>query len=338
MSAHRTSTPAICHGPSVPGLCLTLQVAEDHSWAIMATTPATFALPQLTSPTRLDRRVLLALACVYLIWGSTYLALKYLITGFEPLLGGGSRHLVAGLILFGIAKARGDRSPSWKQWAAATPAGVLLFLIGNGFVTIAEREVSSGIAAIVCGAMPLLIVLFGAATGDRASRKEIIGLLLGFAGVAVMTAHELADASVGASLLLLAPVGWALGSLAARRLAQAPGMMGAAAQMIVGGVATLGAGIAVGESWPTMDSIPAGAIAAWVYLVVAGSIVAFTAYSFLLRNTRPALATSYAYVNPVIAVLLGVTLAGEKLTLATLAGGALIVAGVAVVVRAKGTR
>lgn len=318
-------------------LCLTQRVAEDHSWATMATTTPTFALPPLTSPTRLDRRVLLALACVYVIWGSTYLALKYLITGFDPLLGGGSRYVVAGLILFGISRARGDRTPHWKEWAAAIPAGVLLFLVGNGFVTIAEREVSSGVAAIVCGAMPLLTVLFGATTGDKTSRREIFGLLLGFVGVAVMTAHELTGASLGASLLLLAPIGWALGSLASRKLPQAPGMMGAAAQMIVGGVATLGSGLAMGEEWPT-QSVPPAAIAAWIYLVVAGSIVAFTAYSYLLRNTRPALATSYAYVNPVIAVLLGVSIAGEALTLATLAGGALIVAGVAVVVRAKVAR
>lgn len=299
------------------------------------------ALPPTPGPLsipKLDRRALVALACVYVIWGSTYLALKYLITGFDPLLGGGSRHLAAGLILFAIARGRGQGAPTLRQWAAALPAGVLLFLVGNGFVTIAEQEVSSGVAAIVCGAMPLLTVLFGAATGDRTSRKEIVGLLLGFVGVTVMTAHELSGASLGASLLLLAPVGWALGSLAARKLPQAPGMMGAAAQMVVGGIATLGAGVATGERWPTLlgpGGVPFTALAAWLYLVIAGSIVAFTAYSYLLRNTRPAVATSYAYVNPVIALLLGVTIAGETLTATTLLGGALIVAGVATVVRAK---
>ncbi len=279
-------------------------------------------------------RVLIALAIVYLVWGSTYLALKWVVFGLPSWLTVGARFLAAGTILFTVLKLRGERWPTLREWAGSVPAGVLLFVVGNGFVSLAEREVSSAVAAVVCGTMPLLLAAFSALGGERFSRREVFGLLLGFLGVAVMTSTALEHTSGTAKILLLAPVGWALGSLATRRLPQAPGLMSAACQMLVGGTIALVLAWLSGESLPT-GSLDSRAVLAFFYLVLVGSVVAFSAYSYLLRNARPSLATSYAYVNPGIAILLGALLGGESITFTTVAGGALVVAAVAMIVRGK---
>ncbi|NUP12751.1 MAG: drug/metabolite exporter YedA [Polyangiaceae bacterium] len=281
-----------------------------------------------------ERLVPLALLAVYIIWGSTYLALKWMVEGLPPLVGAGARYLVAGAVLYAFSRLRGAPRPTRKQWLASIPAGAGLFLVGNGFVSIAQGEVKSSFAAIVCAATPLMMAVFGRLAGERTSSREVVGLVLGFAGVAVMTTKELAGASLGAGLLLLAPVGWSLGSLAAKKLDQPPGLLGAATQMIAGGVATATVGFARGESLPAGE-VPLRSVGAFFYLVIAGSLIAFSAYSYLLRNTRSSVATSYAYVNPVIAVALGVFLGGETLSLQMMLGGALVVAGVVVVVRAR---
>lgn len=278
--------------------------------------------------------ILLSLAAVYTIWGSTYLALKWMIEGLPPLAGAGSRYALAGALLLAFVAVRGGALPTAKQWLASLPTGVLLFTVGNGFISLAEREVSSSVAAIVCATMPLLTAGLGALAGESISRRDVLGLLAGFVGVAVMTSRELAGASITASLVLLAPVGWALGTFLARKLPQARGLAGAGAQMVSGGVATFVAGLAHGEGWPA-GPIPARAIGAFFYLVVAGSLIAFSAYSHLLKTTRPAVATSYAYVNPVIAVLLGVALGGESLSISTAVGGAIVVLAVLLVVRSR---
>lgn len=280
------------------------------------------------------RFVPLALALVYLIWGSTYLALKWMVEGLPPLLAAGARYLLAGAALYLFCRARGAPSPSARQWLSSVPAGLGLFLVGNGFVTIAQREVSSSFSAIVCASMPLLLALFGRLAGERLARLEAVGLAIGFAGVVVMTTRELHAASLSASLILFAPVGWSLGTLAARRLTQAPGLVGASLQMLSGGLAILLCGALRGEQLPA-GPVPLASIASFFYLVVAGSLVAFSAYSYLLRSTRAAVATSYAYVNPVIAVALGALLGGESLSARALAGGALVVLGVVCVVRAR---
>lgn len=293
--------------------------------------------PMATSLFGLSRdraRVVLSLAAVYTIWGSTYLALKWMIEGLPPLAGAGSRYALAGALLLGFVTVRGGALPTARQWLASVPTGALLFTVGNGFISLAEREVSSSVAAIVCATMPLLTAGLGALSGEAISRRDVLGLFAGFVGVAVMTSRELAGASLTASLVLLAPVGWALGTFLARKLPQARGLCGAGAQMVSGGVATFLAGMAHGERWPA-GPIPARAIGAFFYLVIAGSLIAFSAYSHLLKTTRPAVATSYAYVNPVIAVMLGVVLGGETITIATAIGGAIVVMAVLFVVRAR---
>lgn len=298
----------------------------------MATTTP---MPLLPTPTRdRPRLVALALAAVYLIWGSTYLALKWMVEGLPPLLSAGLRYMLAGAVLFAFCRVRGASAPTARQWLASVPAGLGLFLVGNGFVTLAQREVSSSFSAIVCASMPLLLAVFNRVAGERLSRLEAVGLLVGFSGVVVMTTRELGAAPASASLILLAPVGWSLGTIAARRLAQAPGLVGASLQMLAGGTAILLCGALSGESLPSAE-VPLASIASFFYLVVAGSLVAFSAYSYLLSSTRPSIATSYAYVNPVVAVGLGAMLGGETLSGRALAGGALVVLGVLLVVRAR---
>ncbi len=275
----------------------------------------------------------LALATVYLVWSSTYLALKWVVLELPALLSVGARFLLAGGLLLGFARVRGVAWPTTRQWLAGAAAGVPLFFVGNGFVSIAEREVSSGLAAVVCGAMPLLTVSFGWFAGERASRREILGLAVGMLGVWVMSQGALAGTGPLAKLIYLAPVGWALGSLAARKLGQAPGVAGPGVQMLAGGALALLLGVLTGETWPSSAS--ARAWLSFGYLVVFGSMVAFSAYAFLLRNARPALATSYAYINPGIAVLLGAVIGGEALTWRAALGCALVLSAVLLVSRAR---
>jgi len=277
-------------------------------------------------------RIIVALAIVYVVWGSTYLALKWVVEGLPALLSVGLRFVIAGTILFTFLKLRGEKTPTLKQWAGSFPAGVLLFVVGNGFVSIAEREVSSAVAAVVCGTMPIMLAGFGAFTGERFAKREIVGLLIGFVGVAVMTSEALGQASGTAKILLLAPVGWALGSLLTKKLPQPPGLMSAAAQMLGGGLVSTLAALSLGERLPS-GPLDSRSVLAFFYLVFVGSIVAFSAYSYLLRNARPSLATSYAYVNPGIAIVLGALLGGETITLSTVIGGGLVVAAVALIVR-----
>lgn len=292
------------------------------------------SLPAIAPPALADLRLLLALAAVYVIWGSTYLAMRVAVHGLPPLLMGATRFILAGALLLGYAVVRGDRLPGARQWLLSLPVGALLFVGGNGFVAIAVQSVPSGVAAVVCATMPLWVAVLSAATGERPSAREWIGLVVGFAGVVVL----FGGASLGghpahAVLIVLAPLCWAGGSVLARRLPLPGGAAGSGLQMITGGVAVGVIALARGEHFTA--GAPAAAWLAVTYLVVFGSLVAFSAYHWLLHHTRPALATSYAFVNPAIAVLLGAALAGEHLGLDTLLAATLIIVAVALVVTGR---
>jgi drug/metabolite transporter (DMT)-like permease len=297
-------------------------------------------MPPLASPSldgsvrcvaRLDLRRIVALAAVYVIWGSTYYAMRVAVHGLPAMGMGAARFLVAGAILLALARLGGARWPTARQWLASLPIGVLFFVGGNGLVAVAEQTLDSGLAAVVCATMPLWAALGASATGERPSRREWLGLGLGFAGVVVLVG----DASTGGdplhlALLVLAPISWAAGTILARRRPLPAGPTAAALPMLTGGLAMLAVAAARGEQLPA--SAPADAWIALAYLTVFGSLIAFSAYAWLLRHTRPAVATSYAYVNPVIAVLIGAALGGEVLGAGTLAASLLIVAAVALVV------
>lgn len=275
--------------------------------------------------------VALALASVYLIWGSTYLVMRIAVHTVPPMLMGAVRFSIAGAILLALGARRAGRLPSAREWLAAAPIGVLLFVGGNGLVAYAETSLSSGVAAVVVATMPLWMAVVGSLLGERPQRREWAGIAIGVAGVAVlMSGGELSGDPRMALVLSLSPISWALGSTLARRVTLAPGLLSAATQQVWGGAAMLAVGLARGERWPA--SVGVDATLALAYLTVFGSLIAFSAYAWLLRNTRPAVATSYAFVNPPLAVLLGVVLGSEGIDHATLLGTPIIVAAVVLVV------
>jgi len=272
--------------------------------------------------------VLLALLALYLIWGSTYLAIRIALGGFPPLLMAGSRFLLAGGALYLVLRARGAARPTARQWRAGAVVGTLL-CAANGLVTVAEQRVTSSVTAVVIASVPLWTVLVAAAWRERPTGGEVAGILLGLTGVAVLqSGGELRGEPLGAFLLVASTWCWALGSIWSRRLPMPAGLMAPAAEMLAGGVVLTLAGLARGER---LIEAPGGsAVGAWVYLVLFGSLIGFTAYNFLLRHVRPALATSYAYVNPAVAVALGAA-AGEPVGGRALVALSLILLGVAVV-------
>lgn len=283
---------------------------------------------------RIDWRLVACMAAVYVIWGSTYYAMRVAVLGLPPLLMGAMRFVTAGAILAVIAAARGAKLPTRAQWTYLVPVGVLFFVGGNGFVAIAETSIDSSIAAVVCATMPLWAAVAAAATGERPSVREWLGLVLGFAGVVVLIGGVSADGDVvHLALLVLSPIAWGIGSIVARRMPGPSGLGTAGWQMIVGGVALAAIALARGESIPS--DAPADAWLAVLYLMTFGSLIAFTAYAWLLRNTRPAVATSYAFVNPAIAVLVGALIGGEVLGASTIAATGLIIAAVAIVIVGK---
>lgn len=270
-----------------------------------------------------------ALAAVYVIWGSTYLVMRVGLETLPPFLMSGSRFLIAGALLFAFLRLRGAPSPSAREWVACAKVGVLLLVVGNGFVALAEQRLSSSVAAMVVATMPLWMALLSSFTGQRPSRLEWIGLLLGFGGVALLQLSGQLDAPPLMVLtLLLAPVSWAAGSVWSKRLPLPKGPMATAAEMLVGGTSMLVVSFARGER--LIHAPSARSIGAVAFLVVFGSIVAFSAYGFLLRATRPAIATSYAYVNPVVALVLGIALGGEHAGPMTWVAAAIILAGVGI--------
>lgn len=284
-----------------------------------------------THPAPRAGAVLLALLAVYLIWGSTYLAIRFTIEGgYPPLLMAGIRFIIAGAAMYAVLRWRGVPAPSRVQWRHMAVLGLLLMGFGNGLVTIAEQWVSSGLAAVAVASMPLWMALFAALRGQRPARAEAIGLGIGFVGVVWLNAGSQLTASVpGLVALLIAPMAWAFGSVWSRGRDLPAPAMSAAGQMLTGGVMMLVAGLATGEQFTRVPTPPA--TAAVVYLMVFGSIVAFSAYLWLLHHVRPALASSYAYVNPPVAVLLGVLFAGEAVTAHDIGAMAVILAGVAAI-------
>ncbi len=278
----------------------------------------------------------LALAAVYVIWGSTYLGIRFALEGGWPALLGvsGGRMLVAGGLLYAVLRMRGVAPPTRAQWRTLAAMGLLLMLLGNGMVVLAEKDVSSGLAAIAIASMPLWMGLFGLMFGQRPRRAEWLGIGIGFLGVLWLNAGSaLASTPRGLALLLIAPIAWAFGSVWSRGRDLPSPFMAAAGQMLCGGVMLIVLGLALGERLPVEPTLQG--TSALVYLALAGSIGGFGAYIWLLHHVRPALASSYAYVNPPIAVLLGAWLGGERFTLHDLGAMAVILAGVVVITRAK---
>ena len=279
--------------------------------------------------------VVLALTAVYLIWGSTYLGIRFALEGgYPPLLMAGGRFLLAGGMLFAVLRLRGEQAPTRTQWKHLALMGLLMMGLGNGMVSIAEQWVSSGLAAVAIASTPLWMGLFSLVRGERPSPLEWVGIGIGFIGVLWLNAGSTLSATPwGLVCLLIAPIAWAFGSIWSKGRDLPAPFMSAAGQMIAGGVMMLVAGCITGESFNGMPTLK-GTLSV-VYLMTFGSIIGFTAYIWLLHHVRPTLAGSYAYINPVIAVMLGAWLANEQFTTHDLGAMVVILLGVVAITLGK---
>ncbi|THA37363.1 EamA family transporter [Streptomyces sp. A1547] len=305
----------------------------------MRTSETAESKPPESTARRVTGAVWFALALVYVLWGSTYLAIRVVVQTMPPFLSAGARFIAAGLLLLGLVAWRYGPAAllaTRAQVGSAVVVGLLLILGGNGLVVLAETEVPSGLAALLIAAVPMWLVVLRTATGDRPPLRTLGGVLLGFAGLAVLTSPGIGGAVAlsGVLLVLLASVLWSLGSFSASKLSL-PGnpFTGSAYQMLAGGAGGIVVGLLRGEhrglDWAGYST------ASWLalgYLVVFGSLVAFTAYAWLLRSAPLSLVATYAYVNPVVAVALGALILDEALTWPILVGGAVVVVAVCVIV------
>lgn len=280
-----------------------------------------------------------ALLTVYLVWGSTYLAIRVAVQTMPPLLMASARYLVAGLVMLPLALRQGDRSdrPTGAHWRAAFVMGALLLAGGNGGVSWAEQRIPSGLTALLVGAVPLWMALFDRLwLRRRLGLRAGVGLVLGFVGVGVLAGGP-GQGHVdhaGLIVMVLAPMAWALGSLYSRHAA-APSrpFVGIGMELLAGGLVLAALGLATGEaSHVRLGHVSTASLVALGYLVVFGTWVAFSAYTWLLRNARTSLVSTYAYVNPVVAVILGWAILNERVTGWTLGAGGVIVVAVALIV------
>lgn len=283
---------------------------------------------------------LAAFAAVYVIWGSTYLAIRYAIESLPSFLMASARFLVAGAILYAFVRWRGVPAPSRQHWISSLRIGALLLLVGNGAVVWAEHRIPSGIAALLVAVEPLWIVVLDWARrgGKRPAGRTMVGVVLGFAGLLILVGPDLTSGTaavdlLGAGVVVIGALSWAVGSLYSRHapLPESP-FLATAMQMLSGGALLLVAGVVSGEAAALDPSAFTGrSLAALAYLTVFGSLVAFTAYTWLLGVVSPARASTYAYVNPLVAVILGWALASEALTMRVAVSAVVIVAAVALI-------
>lgn len=286
--------------------------------------------------------VLGAFAAVYVIWGSTYLAIRYAIETLPPFLMAGCRFLAAGAVLYLFMRWRGVKAPARIHWRSAFMLGGMLLLVGNGAVVWAEHRIASGIAALLVAVEPLWIVLLDwlRPGGTRPSARTAVGVVLGFIGLVILVGPQESGTSVdllGAGAVVVGALSWAAGSLYSREapLPESP-FLATAMQMLAGGVLLVITSLLTGEMGHVDPStFSAASLAALAYLAVFGSLVAFTAYVWLLGVVSPARASTYAYVNPLVAVLLGWLVAGEALNSRVAISAVVIVGAVAMIIAAS---
>ncbi len=293
-------------------------------------------------------KVWTAMLAIYIIWGSTYLAIRFAVETIPPFYMAGMRFLISGLILYIWRRLAGDPAPTRRQWRSAVIVGLLLLVGGNGILSWAEQHVASGIAALIIASIPLWIALIDSLSpnGVRPDWKIIVGLLIGFGGIILLVtesesfgaAHEMNLAGFGA--LLVAAFLWSLGSIYGRD-ADMPksSLLGTGIEMLGGAAGLFLAGTFLGE-WKAVNvaAISTRSLLGLAYLVAAGSLLGFTSYSWLLRNAPVSLVSTYAYVNPVVAIFLGAWLAGEVINLPIVFSALIIIASVVVINMSKRAR
>jgi drug/metabolite transporter (DMT)-like permease len=277
--------------------------------------------------------ILAALFCTYFIWGSTYLAIRFGIESFPPFLMAGIRFTLAGVILYIVMRFLGAPNPTKQQWLGASAVGLLLPALGNGTVCYVQQTVSSSVAALSIATAPIWMAVFSSIWGHKISSKEWLGIAVGLVGIVLLNlGGSLHGDFASALLLIFAAASWSFGSVWGKRLAMPQGLMASAAQMLAGGVALLMMSATQGEAWPQTISLKSwGAL---LFLVVLGSLVAYSAYQYLLKTVRPLVASSNTFVNPAVAFALGIWLANEHVTRIELIALGVILIGVYLVLSA----
>ncbi|MFG1708747.1 EamA family transporter [Nonomuraea sp. M3C6] len=278
-----------------------------------------------------------ALAIVYVVWGSTYLGIRIAIETMPPMLSGALRFVTAALLLAGFLVIRKGLAPfrmSWRQFGGAGLVGLLLLTGGNGMVAVAEQHISSGLAALLVASVPLWLVVFRIAVRDRPALLTLAGVLAGFGGVAALSLNGGGESAStpGIVVILIASLSWSIGSFLSARIPMPSNVWAASTvEMLVGGLGLVVAGMSLGERLD-FAAVSGRSWAALAYLVLVGSLVGFTAYTWLLGNAPISLVSTYAYVNPIVAVILGVLVVNEHVTAQIVLGGVVILVGVALVV------
>ena len=299
--------------------------------------------PNVRPPSRTSTLVVVAFGLVYVVWGSTYLAIRVGIESFPPLLLAGSRHLLTGLILYPILRWKTGVRPTAAHWRMSFITGALLLFIGNGGVCVAERTVPSGVTALLVATVSLWMVLVDwlRPGGTRPGTQVLAGLLLGFGGLALLVGPKNLGGSgrvdpFGVGILVIASLAWASGSVYSKHAGGSGSpLLGVAMQSLAGGACLWVAGVVSGE----VSALHLGAVSArsWVamaYLIVFGSMVGFTAYVYILKKSTATRVATYAFVNPVVALFLGWLLVGEAITLRTVIAAAVILTAVLLVITA----
>ncbi len=277
--------------------------------------------------------VILALFCTYFIWGSTYLAIRFGIESFPPFLMAGMRFTIAGAILYIVMRYLGAANPTKQQWLGASAVGILLPALGNGTVCYVQQTISSSVAALSIATAPIWMAIFSSIWGHKITNKEWLGVAVGFVGITLLNiGGSLHGELTSALLLIFAAASWSFGSVWGRRIEMPVGLMASATQMLIGGLALLVMSALQGETWP--QQISQKSWGAMLFLIVLGSLVAYSAYQYLLKTVRPLVASSNTFVNPVVAFTVGIWFANEHVTTIEFIALAVILVGIFLVLSA----
>jgi drug/metabolite transporter (DMT)-like permease len=278
--------------------------------------------------------IVIALFFTYVIWGSTYLAIRFGIESFPPFLMAGVRFTIAGILLYLVLRFYGVQNPNKKQWISAGLVGILLPAMGNGTVCYVQQTVSSSVAALAIATVPIWMAIFSTWWGHHINKQEWVGIAIGFAGILLLNIGGSLHGDLASALLLIfAAASWSFGSVWSKHLSMPSGLMGAACQMVVGGMVLLLVSALSGERWP--QTISDKSWGAMLFLVVLGSIAAYSAYQWLLKNVRPLVATSNTFVNPLVAFVVGILFANEQIAHNEYIALAVILVGVLLILTAN---
>jgi drug/metabolite transporter (DMT)-like permease len=278
--------------------------------------------------------IITCLFCTYFIWGSTYLAIRFGLESFPPFLMAGLRYTVAGVILYSIMRFLGAANPTKAEWLGAGLVGLLLPALGNGTVCFVQQSVSSGVAALSIATAPIWMAIFSSIWGHKITPQEWLGIAIGLVGIILLNiGGTLHGDYVSALLLIFAAASWSFGSVWSKHLTMPKGFMSAACQMLTGGIMLMLVSTYTGEAWP--QAISAKSWGSMLFQVVLGSLVAYSAYLYLLKTVRPLVASSNTFVNPVVAFIVGIWLANEHVTSIELMALGVILLGVLLVLTAE---